>query len=292
MEIHRKCFVIMPFSKSSRNHSQSYWTSHFENYLKPEIEQLGDISVFRSEELRGDIVKEIIIDLDESYIVIADLTDLNPNVFWELGVRQSLQYKTITIAENGTVIPFDVSTNKVHFYNRHKKDDSSNKEFYEGLRRAVQDCIDHPDKPDSLVLDILGNRAIERSIITGSDQELEMRNTISDFINLLKKLYESRGVMANYYSIKVLNDKRFDKYLGVYPGYKYGKEIGDHEIYFLSGKYFLIPNSLTLRRQNPGGDVLNIITKGSSNTEFETFLEILRDEILEFILAEFEVDLR
>ena len=291
MEIARKCFVIMPFSKSSKRHSETYWTNHFQNYLKPEIEQLGDIHVFRSAELRGDIVKEIIIDLDESYIVIADLTDHNPNVFWELGVRQSLQYKTINIAEEGTKIPFDISTNKVHFYNRHKKDDSSNKEFYEELRRAIQDCINHPEKPDSVVLDTIRNRTIERSTEPESDQGLELRNTINDFNNLLKRLYKSKGAMAKSFAIKVLNDERFNKYLGINPGYRYGKEIGDHEINILYDKYNIIPNSVTLRKRDQGGKDVTIISHSSSETEFESILEILNNDIKEFILTEFGVNL-
>lgn len=291
MEIPRKCFVIMPFSKSSKKHSQAYWDKHFQNYLKPEIEQWGDIHVFRSEELRGDIVKEIIIDLDESDIVIADLTDHNPNVFWELGVRQSLQLKTITIAEEGTEIPFDISNQKVHFYNHHKKDDSSNKEFYEGLRRAVQDCINNPEKIDSMILDTLRNRTIERSTEPELDQELDVRNTINDFINLLKRLYRSKGAMAKSFAIKVLNDERFDKYLGINPGYRYGKEIGDHEINILYDKYNIIPNSVTLRKRDQGGKDVTIISHSSSETEFESILETLNNDIKEFILAEFGVNL-
>lgn len=259
--------------------------------MKPEIEQLGYIHVYRSEELRGDIVKKIIIDLDESDIVLADLTDYNPNVFWELGVRQSLQYKTITIAEEGTVIPFDISTKKVHFYNRHKKDGTSNKEFYEELRRAIQDCIDHPEKPDSIVLETLSNRTKERSTEPESDQELDVRNTINDFNNLLKKLYISKGAMAKSFAIKVLSDERFVKYLGINPGYRYGKEIGDHEINILYDKYNIIPNSVTLRKRDQGGKDITIISHSSSETEFESILETLNNDIKEFILAEFGVNL-
>ena len=111
-----KCFVIMPFSKSSESHTEEYWTSHFENFLKLEIEKIPNLEVHRSAELRSDIIKEIIKDLYLSDFVIADLTDHNPNVFWELGVRQSLKYGTITIAEDGTDLPFDISTKGTLFY--------------------------------------------------------------------------------------------------------------------------------------------------------------------------------
>ena len=40
--------------------------------------------------------------------MIADLTDLNPNVFYELGVRHALRHGTILMALRGTKPPFDV----------------------------------------------------------------------------------------------------------------------------------------------------------------------------------------
>ncbi|MFX1503911.1 MAG: hypothetical protein ACFFDH_23315, partial [Promethearchaeota archaeon] len=111
-----KCFVIMPFSRSSDKHTEYYWTNHFNDFLKPEIEKIPVLKAVRSDELRGDILKEIINDLYNSYIVVADLTDHNPNVFWELGIRLSFRYRTITIAEKGTKLPFDVSTKNTIFY--------------------------------------------------------------------------------------------------------------------------------------------------------------------------------
>lgn len=84
----KHCFVIMPFSQTTDEHGEEYWTAHFERFLKPTIEEVG-LEARRSEPLRGDLVSEIVKELVVCPIVIADLTDLNANVFWELGVRQS-----------------------------------------------------------------------------------------------------------------------------------------------------------------------------------------------------------
>ena len=96
-----KCFVIMPFAQSSDEHTEEYWTNHFYKFLKPEIEKIPSLKASRSDELRGDILKKIINDIYNSYVVVADLTDHNSNVFWELGIRQSFKYRTITTAEEG-----------------------------------------------------------------------------------------------------------------------------------------------------------------------------------------------
>ncbi len=149
------CFVIMPFSKT-KNHIEEYWTNHFNNFLKPLIEETPNLLAHRSEPLRGDILKLIITDLIVSPIVIADLTDKNANVFWELGVRQSFKHGTITIAEEGTDLPFDVFAQATLKYNT--KNPLKTASFKEQFKKAIQDCLSHPDRPDSHVIETLSGR--------------------------------------------------------------------------------------------------------------------------------------
>ena len=60
----------MPFSRSSESHNEEYWTSHFNGFLKPIIEELPEITVFRIEALREDILDAIINNLVISDIVL------------------------------------------------------------------------------------------------------------------------------------------------------------------------------------------------------------------------------
>lgn len=150
------CFVIMPFSETAEDHTEEYWTDHYEKFLKPLIEECGDLKVHRSEPSRGDIPKQIINDLYFSEIVVVNLTDQNPNVYWELGVRHSYKHGTIMIAENGTSLPFDISAQYAHFYypDDYMKDAAFRNEF----KGAIYDCLEHPDRPDSPVLEALSGR--------------------------------------------------------------------------------------------------------------------------------------
>ncbi len=147
------CFIIMPFSKTD-NHSEAYWTTHYDKFLKPLIEEVGNIVVSRSQAFRGGISSEIIMNLIESDIVVADITDYNPNVFWELGVRHSFKHGTITIAEEGTKVPFDIKDKSVLFYDI----GHLNEEFKEVLKKAVQDCCINPEKTDSPILEAISGR--------------------------------------------------------------------------------------------------------------------------------------
>jgi len=145
----------MPFSQTTPIHSEAYWTQHFQ-LLKQVIEEGPDLEAHRSQPLREDILNGIITDLIVSDIVVADLTDHNSNVFWELGVRQSFKHGTITIAEVGTKLPFDQMAKATLFYNVSKNVEWE--EFRKRLKQAVKDCVENPNKPDSPVLENITGR--------------------------------------------------------------------------------------------------------------------------------------
>lgn len=160
---HHRCFVIMPFSKTSKEHTKEYWTKHFESFLKPLIEANSELKAYRSEPLRGDVLRQIITELVVSPLIVADLTDKNPNVFWELGVRQSFRHGTVTIAEERTQIPFDISVKAILFYS--PKDHIKNAKFMKQFKKAIEDCLSRPDTPDSHVLETISGRGTLYEII-------------------------------------------------------------------------------------------------------------------------------
>jgi hypothetical protein len=64
----------------------------------------------------GMITDMIIQRVHDAEIVIADLTTLNPNVFYELGIRHAAQKPTIHVAQVGTELPFDTQGYNTVFY--------------------------------------------------------------------------------------------------------------------------------------------------------------------------------
>ncbi len=155
-EVKQKCFVIMPFSQTSDKHTEEYWTNHYKTFIKPLIESGHPLVAERSAPLRGDILRQIITDLVTASIVVADLTDANPNVYWEVGVRQSFKHGTITIAENGTDLPFDLGGKGTLYY--FPDDHIKMKEFENQFHKAINDCLENPNLPDSHVLETISGR--------------------------------------------------------------------------------------------------------------------------------------
>ena len=178
LEVKQKCFVIMPFSKTSDKHTKEYWTKHYETFLKPLIEARHPLVAERSAPLRGDILRQIIADLLTAPIVVADLTDANPNVYWELGVRQSFKHGTITIAENGTALPFDLGGKGTLFY--FPDDHIKMQEFVNQFHKAINDCLDNPNIPDSHVLETISGRGTLHQILMRDESLRRLDALISE----------------------------------------------------------------------------------------------------------------
>ncbi|RPI80726.1 MAG: hypothetical protein EHM34_09650 [Nitrosopumilales archaeon] len=161
MNYDRKIFVIMPFSKTTNDHTETYWTNQFDYLLKATIGNFIDIPIERSKPVRTDILRDIVKNLIFSQIVLADITDLNANVLWELGVRQSFTNGTIVIAEKGTPIPFDISIKGILLYPKLNTDPKYHEElekFKKDLKIAINDCLTNPELSDSHVLETLSGR--------------------------------------------------------------------------------------------------------------------------------------
>ena len=81
----------------------------FEKIVRPACEALG-MDPVRANKISkaGEITEQIFQRLRDDAVVIADVTDANPNVMYELGLRHSRDLLTVPIGEQGR-LPFDIS---------------------------------------------------------------------------------------------------------------------------------------------------------------------------------------
>jgi len=165
----KECFVIMPFSETTKEHTKEYWDCFFKEFIKPALCERG-YKARRSTATPENIIKGIVQDLQSSNLVLAVLTDCNPNVWYELGVRHSLRKGTVMIIEEDQEIPFDLSAYGVLHYS-----DKDPKKFTNELK----DHIDQAEtgKPDNPVADFLDPYA--GLIFTINRAEGRLRETIT-----------------------------------------------------------------------------------------------------------------
>lgn len=110
------CFIIMPITTPETCYEQYQGDKdhfeHVQNHLfKPAIEKAGFEPLLPKSTGSENIQAEIIEKLTTSDMVLCDMSILNANVFFELGVRTSLNKPVTLIVDDKTPkIPFDVGT--------------------------------------------------------------------------------------------------------------------------------------------------------------------------------------
>jgi nucleoside 2-deoxyribosyltransferase len=101
-------FVIMPFQERDKSHPDGFFQEVLRSLLTPAASNAG-FTVRTANRQGSDIIQSTIIrDLMDADLVIADLTEHNPNVLFELGVRIAKEKPVVLVKAEGTGRIFDV----------------------------------------------------------------------------------------------------------------------------------------------------------------------------------------
>ena len=112
MNTKNACFVISPIGESDSD-TRKRADQILRHVIKPAVEQCGYIAT-RADEIDqpGIITSQVIQRVVEDPLVVADLTERNPNVFYELAIRHALRKPLVQIIKKGEQIPFDVAATR------------------------------------------------------------------------------------------------------------------------------------------------------------------------------------
>ncbi len=112
----KTCFIIAPFGDDG-SEIRRKTVGLIKHIIKPTLNDRG-FKAYSSLEIGkpGSITSQVIQELLSADLVIAELTGLNPNVMYELAVRHAAQLPVLTLAENDTDLPFDISQERNIFY--------------------------------------------------------------------------------------------------------------------------------------------------------------------------------
>lgn len=101
-------FVIMPFSEKTDLYPKGYFDEVFSSLIVPAASIAG-FSAKTANKNGSDIIhKTIVSSIYNSSIILADLTEHNPNVLFELGLAIAFKKKVAIIRAKGTKPIFDV----------------------------------------------------------------------------------------------------------------------------------------------------------------------------------------
>lgn len=115
------CFVIMPISDPD-GYSTGHFQKVYEDIFKIAIEKAG-FKPMRADDVRQTnfIHLDILQKLIDSPMALCDLSSRNPNVLFELGLRQAFDKPTVLVQEVDTPKIFDITPLRVTDYRRELK---------------------------------------------------------------------------------------------------------------------------------------------------------------------------
>ena len=178
-------FIIMPFS-GTKTCTEIQWTEIFEDVFKPAFQEIY-YSCERAKPETGSLIKSIITKLHSSFVVLADITDRNANVFYELGVRHSLSKRTIIVTQDSNHIPSDL---KGYWSIVYSTTPSGVSKFKREIKEIITKIENSPLISDSPVSDFLDNELFglsNQTLKTTLKKLTALRTELTSNINTLNK---------------------------------------------------------------------------------------------------------
>lgn len=165
-----RCFVIMPYG-GDEEERRKHFQGVFQSIIAPAAAKAG-FEVKRSDIAGepGNITHDIVRDLAEADVVVADLTEGNANVFFELGIRHVFRKSgTVHIVDKATALPFDVRQYRAIAYST---DLAELPDVIDAIAAAMLKGRQHPSRSDNPVHDAIPSLPIDvRSIGEGAVKE-------------------------------------------------------------------------------------------------------------------------
>lgn len=214
-----RCFFLMPFSKEF---------DYIYGVIKNDMQESGFICN-RADEISGSkpIMNKILTEIFKSQYIITDLTNYNPNVFYELGIAHAFKdsQNIIILKQKNCKIPFDIThltyidydANNLKFLTSVIKtfiqENSYISDFHEVLNiKGIINLI-HDNKDDFVyyLQTLLDNKLnIATRILNGETNELsdsDIEQFLFELQNIISKTIADRyfeylqGVLHVYYEI-------------------------------------------------------------------------------------------
>ena len=192
-----KCFVMMPFGRTPEEKKE--YSRIYKFLIKSTVEECG-LSCVRSdiEAKGGHIMGNVLDDIACDDIAIADLSGLNWNVAYELGIRHVMSKSgTILICNDETELPFDIQSLNIFIYPQNWMDDLE--QHCEKLKKIIDSRVanrTHSDSPVHEKYPFFPDK-LAQGLATTSDEALEKAHArIAELESELTGVYEKIDAMG------------------------------------------------------------------------------------------------
>lgn len=200
------CFVVGPIGNDdSEDRIHADWL--LEEIILPVFsEHFSAYRVERADKISspGRIDTQIITALLTADLVIADLTTLNPNAFYEIGIRHAIQKPVIHMHLDGQPIPFDISSFRSIMFSRKRPRDV--RAARESLLEFAQTVTEEGYEVDNPVTFSRGKVEFEK---TATPAEKITQDQLAEISTRLANLERSRteSGLRSIYADRIVRDE-------------------------------------------------------------------------------------
>jgi hypothetical protein len=189
----KTCFVIAPIGDEGS--PQRKRSDDVLNYIISLAVQEKGYSAIRADKISkpGMITVDIFHYLLNSDLVVADITDHNPNVFYELAIRHAIRKPVIQMALDGQSIPFDIAQSRTIFYKIDLEGAFLCKQKIIAQIEAIEADADAFDNPLSAAVTI---EALRKSDNPLAQSVTEVLNTLQELRQEMSYIQELRQEMS------------------------------------------------------------------------------------------------
>lgn len=172
------CFVVSPISEEGSEIRRSADTV-LKQLIEPAAKNTG-LKTVRADGIRGagQITTQMLRHIQDSDVVVADLTGLNANVFYELAFRHTLSKPAIVLSPKGQRLPFDIADTRAVVFDL--SDWSSLETAREQLEDQLTSCLG--DSRDAVRNPISSFFAVENVIAIQNDPVAQVLVRVNSFL--------------------------------------------------------------------------------------------------------------
>lgn len=193
------CFVIMPISDSDA-YDDGHFGRVYKYLIRPACEKAGYAPI-RADEVQNTnyIIIDIIRRIIESPMAVCDLSARNPNVLYELGIRQAFNLPVVLLKDSRSNRIFDIQGFRTLDYDESLRVDSIERDC-DKLSNAIYSTARASQDVNSLV-QLLGIKAASVGKATEVSLESELiLDAVRDLSSRLTKIedvgLQSRGLLS------------------------------------------------------------------------------------------------
>ncbi|HHP5615841.1 TPA: hypothetical protein ACSC54_001416 [Bacillus cereus] len=199
----KTCFIITPIGDDQSDIRRAA-DGVIDAVIIPALIEMGlkfeNINVAHRMPSPGSINKQVITSVLECDLAIANLTNLNPNVMYELAIRHAVRKPVIQICQKGTRLPFDITEERTIFYTN---DMAGVIELTKNFKEMVVEAIDE-EEPDNPIYRVIENNTIMKKIDENDPNKflLHRMNSLEDNLSDLINSLNSNQFQKNYFKSK------------------------------------------------------------------------------------------